>query len=261
MQNLSFIKPLFLKDLVRVGNANDGGYVINKRCIDQTKHLVGLGVNTDWSFEEDFYKRKKDIDVACFDFSVSAGKFLKNAVRSFYKPTESWFWLSTMFKFRKFFKGNRKFYKKGITDYSNEWFIQFNEVFKTAGITQAPENSVFLKIDIEQAEYRIMNQVLTYASQINGMVIEFHDIDLLWNKFEAIMSALSQDFVVTHVHGNNAGEPFPDADIPRSLEITIVKRDLISDSERAVNGKIQYPIRGLDAPNLPARPDFILNFE
>jgi hypothetical protein len=102
--------------------------------------------------------------------------------------------------------------------------------------------------------------VLTFGSQINGIVIEFHDVDLLWPKFQGIMTDLSRQFVVTHIHGNNAGELFPNANIPRSLEITLLKKDLISEPERQSKEEVTYPIKGLDAPNMPGRPDFVLNF-
>ncbi len=260
MKSISFVKPVFLDDLVRVGNIYDGGYVINQRCIDRTEHLVGLGVNTDWSFESDFFQRRNTILVSCFDYSVSARKFFKNAVRSFYNPVESFFWLKAMIRFKMFFRANRKFYKKGITDYNNEYFIQLKDIFKMPGLDKAGEDTIFLKIDIEQSEFRIMKDVMSNSKAINGMVIEFHDLDILFDNFKNIINQLSLEFVVTHVHGNNCGETFTPDSIPRALEITLVKRHLIKDSELSANREVHYPIPGLDAPNEPTRADYVLNF-
>ncbi|CAN5348003.1 hypothetical protein BH10BAC4_BH10BAC4_12730 [soil metagenome] len=260
MKTISFLKPVFLDDLIRVGNANDGGYIINQRNIDKTRYLIGLGVNADWSFEADFFERKNSIYVYCFDFSVSAKNFFKRAVQSFYNPAESFFWLKSSLKFRNFFQGNKTFYKKGISDYVNDYFIKFNDIFNMTGIGTPQENEIFLKIDIEQSEFRIMDQVMQNSKYINGIVVEFHDIDILWDNFRNIITELSAEFAITHVHGNNCGETFTELNIPRALEISFVKRNLISEFEMTVEHNVSYPITGLDAPNLPARNDYGLDF-
>ena len=49
-------------DLVRIGRDNDGGYLVSKSDIEKSDCLIGLGINDDWSFEEDFLSQKKVIN-------------------------------------------------------------------------------------------------------------------------------------------------------------------------------------------------------
>src|ERR1700730_11454260 len=74
--SLKSFKPKFLKDLIRVGGAFDGGYVVNERSIHASQYLMSFGVNDDWSFEAQFLNRKPDVKVLCFDHSVSKRVFL-----------------------------------------------------------------------------------------------------------------------------------------------------------------------------------------
>jgi hypothetical protein len=69
--SLRAFKPKFLDDLIRVGRAFDGGYLVNERAIRVSRYLLSFGVNYDWSFEADFRKRKSDAQILCFDHSVS----------------------------------------------------------------------------------------------------------------------------------------------------------------------------------------------
>ena len=52
LPNLFSIKQA--TDLIRIGRDYDGGYLVSKSDIEKTDVLIGLGINDDWSFEEDF---------------------------------------------------------------------------------------------------------------------------------------------------------------------------------------------------------------
>jgi hypothetical protein len=64
-----------LDDLVRIGHALDGGYLVNERAVRQSRYLLSFGLCEDWSFEADFLNRKPDIKILCFDNSVSKNVF------------------------------------------------------------------------------------------------------------------------------------------------------------------------------------------
>ena len=57
LPNLFSIKQA--TDLIRIGRDYDGGYLVSKSDIEKTDVLIGLGINDDWSFEEDFLSQKK----------------------------------------------------------------------------------------------------------------------------------------------------------------------------------------------------------
>ena len=51
------LKPKFKFDLIRVGRNNDGGYLLGLNTLKNTKILISLGINDDWSFERHFYEK------------------------------------------------------------------------------------------------------------------------------------------------------------------------------------------------------------
>ena len=55
----NFFCPLEETELSRVGKENDGGYLIPKKSINQTKILYSFGLSDDWSFESEFYNKIK----------------------------------------------------------------------------------------------------------------------------------------------------------------------------------------------------------
>ncbi len=57
----SWLNPLKFEDLVRLGNTNDGGYVVRKQDINDAGNLISLGISFDWSFEKEFKKQNKKL--------------------------------------------------------------------------------------------------------------------------------------------------------------------------------------------------------
>ena len=53
-------------DLVRIGRDHDGGYLVSASDIENSQLLISLGVNDDWSFEEQF-KKRRDIPTLAYD--------------------------------------------------------------------------------------------------------------------------------------------------------------------------------------------------
>ena len=58
-----------------------------------------------------------------------------------------------------------------------------------------------MKIDIEGSEYRLLKDIVKNKNVINGLIIEFHELDLHLDKVSNFVKEL--DFKVTHVHANN----------------------------------------------------------
>ena len=50
-----YLKPDHEYDLIRLGQDNDGGYLVEKESIAKSESLITLGLGYDWSFEKDYY--------------------------------------------------------------------------------------------------------------------------------------------------------------------------------------------------------------
>lgn len=279
--SLASLKPKFLPDLVRVGASRDGGYVVNDRAVKRAKFLLSFGINDEWSFEEDFLKLNPSAQVFCFDHSISATIFrnkLVNAINEILSPKfvalllsfNAWsvrqkFWAvshwATVHKaFRKFTKRpNVHFAAKGISNEASQQFVTFEEAFSLLPQANVGPNSVFIKMDIEQSEYRVLSDLANFEEYICSLIVEFHDLDILWSRFVDLTSQLKDRFEITHIHGNNYGGVIPQTGIPRVVEITFLKRDLIPEVQRQPES-VTYPISHLDYPNNPNERDYPLVF-
>ncbi len=284
--SLERLRPHYLSDLIRVGAEGDGGYVVNERAIRLSRYLLSFGVEFDWSFELDFLKRNPDVAMFCFDPSVSKKAFRKrtvNAVNEVLSLKFAAFLCSLNFPkvrrklsdvaewariYRRFsqFLANEKvhFYPTGVSNehVSNEHtgpFITFAEALQLVSNEEIPENSVFVKMDIEVSEFRVLPDLLKYVKCVNALVVEFHDLDILWASFAELTERLKADFEITHVHGNNYGGLILQSGTPKVLEVTFLKRCLISEP-RPASDSLSYPLSLLDSPNNPREKDYPLAF-
>jgi len=279
--SLKGFRPKFLNDLVRLGPGGDGGYVVNERSVFHSRYLMSFGVNDDWSFELAFLKRKPDVKIFCFDPSVSKDIFRKemlNALNEVFsvkivllvlsfnlssvrrKLSELRYWTKIYFAFSRFLAGeNVRFHPIGISNGNPSNFVTFAEAFQLISPEEISENSVFIKMDIEQFEFRVLPDLLKLEQYINGLVIEFHDLDILWERFMEITQKLRVHFEITHIHGNNWGGLIPNSEIPILLEVTFLKKSLIGE-EYLARETVTYPIPQLDCPNNRFARDYPLVF-
>jgi Methyltransferase FkbM domain len=256
---LSYLRPHAVTDLVRRGNAKDGGYVLPFAPLAGLDALVSFGLATDWSLEEDLHRANPALKIHVYDHSVGAKSFrraLKNAIVKFASGRISWGELRSRYRtdwgYRRFFVGTRMHFRERVfnrRDNANDATIE--TVFQRLGEAR----HVFLKMDIEGAEYRVIPQILAHAERIDLLTIEFHDTDPLRAVFEAQVRAILEHFDIVHLHGNNIAGIAADG-LPDCLEITFLsKRFPITGSLRD-----RLPIEGLDYPNNPHAPDLPLRF-
>ena len=119
--------------------------------------------------------------------------------------------------------------------------------------------NVFVKMDIEGAEYDVLPELLRDAPRMSGMVIEFHQCGQRWPEFARAMDTLQHAFAIVHIHGNNLESLIPDSDVPRTMEVTVVNRTLLRGA--LTPSSAAYPISRLDQPNNAIRPDYPLVFD
>lgn len=279
--SLKSLRPTFLNDLTRIGGAFDGGYVVNARSICSSEYLISFGVNDDWSFEAQFVNRNPDLKVFCFDYSVSKRVFLSKIVDSLrqvisirllmlalslnvravrYELGVLKHWLKIYLGFSSFFaRENVRFCAKGIASEKSPHFITVDDAFQMIQRETLPENSVFVKMDIDRSEFRVLPDLLKFKDYINGMVVEFHDLDVLWPDFSDLIDAIREYFEITHIHGNNYGGLILNSGTPKVLEITFLKKSLIREKHLA-RADMAYPIAELDRPNNRFANDYPLVF-
>ena len=105
---------------------------------------------------------------------------------------------------------------------------------------------VFLKIDIEESEYKILKNILDFKNSLNGIVIEFHDI---YNHMDNIKNFINNiDMDLVHIHPNNFKINNPDI-----IEITFEK------NPKVIREEIILP-NVLDSKNNPKNDDINIEF-
>lgn len=239
----SIFKPKKQFKLIRLGKAEDGGYLVGKDSVKNSNFLLSFGISDDWNFEKDFIKSNK-VKFLCFDDHISVKFFLK---RIFYKIfffpfiQEKKSLFKEIFKlidFIKFFDRTRLIIKK----------ISYGSLEQI--LSEINNKNIFLKVDIEGYEYRILDEILKYQDYFSGCVIEFHDVDLHEPRISNFIKNF--DLELVHIHGNNYSQIYMHN--PTVLELTFDKYPLL---ESEVN-VLPNP---LDKPNNPSNKESKLHFK
>ena len=243
----SFFKHKRPSDLVRIGRTHDGGYTISEKDIIETGHLISLGLADDWSFESGF-KLINEVPISVYDRSVSKRFFLKQIIRSIlriYKPDVLKKSIKTYLSYMSFFQNEVKHIEKFV-GLESDGFITLDNVFK-----ETDSNKIFLKIDIEGGEYRLLDSIIENQDRLTGMVMEFHDCDLHLGLIENFLSKFSLSLV--NIHANNNSQINNITGLPVLLELSF--------SSQAIepNEFCSYP-NPLDQTNIPFKDEIILNF-
>ncbi len=257
-----FLKPFFIKteELTRLGSIDDGGYVLPIKDIEYSDVLISMGISDNWDFEKDFSKISK-AKILAYDHSINSkfwiSKFKKDFIKflklKIFKPKK----IYKMFQFVDFlffFKFNPKnqFFLEKIGNNKECLSIQkiiSNHINKN--------EKIFLKIDIEGSEYEILDQIISIQDQIQGIVIEFHDVTKNIHIIENFLNKIKSNLNLVHIHANNYSVKKMNQ-FPEALELTISSINLQTlnfDDSRV------YPIKNLDFPNSKRSPDIKINFE
>jgi hypothetical protein len=254
-----FLKPLHIKltNLIRIGPKTDGGYVIDKRAIDKTKILITCGLNDDWEFEKSFLQKKPNTKIIAFDHTVDQDFWLKR----FKKDILHFLLLKKLrmgkildiFKFinyRVFFTKNKQHYIKKIVSIDrNNKEITIPKILKNY-------KDVFLKVDIEGDEYKILNDIKKNSKKIIFLIIEFHDLQKNLSKIKKFLKGL--DLKIIHLHANNYGG-VDKHNNPKVIELSLINTKKIKIKN--IFSKRKYPIINLDYKNFKRRNDIKIKFD
>ena len=206
----------------RLGRRHDGGYVIVSD-LQPGQPVYSLGISDDVSFDLDLAKRGHDIYM--YDHTIDR---LPVAHPRFH------------------------FYKRAIDTGAGS----LQAILAENG--HSDRDDVFLKMDIEHAEYDVIPatppEVLRQFRQI---VLELHWItdvaqDRLYPSIIATLRALRRDHEAVHIHANNYGETryVSDLPLPGCIELTLLRRDAYRFQPTS-----EYFPTPLDMPNNRKTPD------
>jgi hypothetical protein len=217
------------KDLIRLGPENDGGYLIPDD-LDGIEACFSPGVSTVSGFEKDCANR--NIKVFLADASVNS-------------PAET----DNLFDFIPMFIGSM----------NNDNYLTLDRWVNS----KIPDTSkeLLLQMDIERAEYEVFHSLSEETiSRFRIMVIEFHDIDEIFNyPFFKVMSRVFKKILQTHhcvhIHPNNITNKnkLNGIETVQAMEFTFYKKECISKVEHQKS----FPNK-LDSDNSPKQPTVIL---
>jgi hypothetical protein len=243
-----FLQPAGTFDLIRLGRDHDGGYLVDKRDVLASTALISLGINDDWSFEDDFLTFNP-VPLDAYDGSVSprvyARRIAKHALSGNRRELTSSF--KALTGYRRFFSEGRRHHGLMVGFANAPGSTTLHEVFDAK---TSPDDRVFLKVDVEGWEYRFLDDIVKYADRISALAIEFHDFDLHEGRVRDFIAATN--LAVAHVHCNN-WSPVSDVGTPLALEVTL------SSQSPLTAGPVSLP-HVLDQANNATRPEIPITF-
>jgi hypothetical protein len=272
--DLEALRPVDVHDLVRLGRERDGGYVVSRRALEATRVLVGLGVNDEWSFEEAFLAEAPRTRLVLVDGTVGRRRYawhaLERAARASRRLVrghvrrarlawrEARSYAAAWPRLEAFLAPEgRRLVQAMVGLRDGRGTVCWKTLRRELGEPDRGRD-LFVKMDIEGAEYGVLPAVLEDGGRIAGLALEFHRLDLHWGQLLELQGAWEGQFAVVHVHGNNGDTLVSGTAVPKALEVTLVARDLLTPEETGRHFAGPLPRPGLDFPNDPERSELPL---
>ncbi len=262
---LGALRPVVFDDLVRLGNTHDGGYVLPRAILEGSDALVTCGLALEWTFELEYRKLFSQKPIWAFDYTVDPKHYYKRFLTGLKRlpMLRKGAFRDLMRSYARQREFDRLF--NGITGIFRPKRI-FNRIEQVSYDITLPqvfgairgESRLIAKIDIEGSEYRIIDDLLDFKHMVTCILLEFHDTEPFREPFLKALAKLQDAYVLAHLHGNNYVGAASDG-LPEVLELTLVRKDLVSNSS-AAKLRSHLPLPGLDFPNHPDRPDFHFDF-
>ena len=221
----------------RHGSLHDGGYVIPLKALKEADVLMGYGIDNDNSFEDLFSLNYKKPSYG-FDCGITTIKGK-----------------SDLFHFVDECIANDNFLYNHQN--SNKKITTFNTQIENQKLQN---KKVFIKMDIEGAEYDAFSDIIQHSANITGIALEMHFQDLpAMKKAVSLLKDLDQDFLLVHVHGNNyCRQSFNSCNakgaIPNVIELSFINKSLVKNYHLSKNQK--HPT-ALDNPNMQYKADSV----
>lgn len=218
-------------DLVRIGGAGDGGYLV-PNDLNDVHFCMSPGVAETSCFE---FQLASDYDMICClaDFSVD-GPAVQHPLFHFTK---------------KFISSYNDCQNMRLTDWVH------------ASEDRHGKGDLLLQMDVEGAEYSVLQEVSEKTlAKFRIIIIEFHYVDRIFDRNEfalikQVFDKLLKQFYIVHIHPNNSGHTSArnGIDVPTVLEFTFLRRDRVVDRL-----PLSFEPHILDQPNTERKPDLVL---
>ena len=236
-------KPVPSDGLTLVGPREDGGYVTTEAAIPPVDVLVSMGLGDDWRFEVDFQKRS-GAQVVVYDHTVGWTSWPLYLAKSIYR--RHWRNLVKPLGYARFLMRRHVRHVRSAVGDGTGGTVSLAQI-----VEGLPEDAtLYLKMDIEGAEYPVLRDLVALRHRFTGAVMELHDIAEHRAEIGAFLAAMD-DFAIVAAHPNNYYPVDADGD-PRLLEISLTRRDLVNENPAAQPIKMPRTIA--------ANPDIELHF-
>lgn len=229
---INYFKPTATNHkLIRIGEKNDGGYLIPD-ILKEIKYCFSAGVGHTNEFETDLNKYK----IKSFLADYSIDKSIRN-----------------LHEF--------DFLKKFITSFDDEISKNINSwIFEK--ISKKELDKTILKLDVEGSEYEILSSLdERILQELKIIIIEFHGLEMIGDEntnkiLISILRKISKYFYVVHIHPNNCcGTHYISKfKVPSVLEVTYINK---KNADRK-DGLCTIPNQ-LDSKNVQKKDDIILS--
>jgi len=258
--DLKIFHPYKVDGLKRIGNKNDGGYIVHLPSLQQVDCLLNYGVGYNVAFEKEFHKLT-NAPVYAFDPTMKKLKYFVAGI----KQGEYFITAKQVVKLMLWLAQENSLEKHGIHFIEEGLSDKNTEDFKTLDYHLLKYNlrdkNIFLKIDIEGAEYDIIRHESFYNNLKNVMqlIFEFHFLDKRLPEISDLISKLEPTHSLVHIHGNNNGGTFSynGKNVPDIVEAVFLHNSFLPVKKLS---SADYPVEGLDYPCNWRRKDIPLNF-
>ena len=221
--------------LKRVGKDNDGGYLICDLPGSYDLFISG-GISNDISFESHFCSLFPETQCFAFDGTIDQLPVPDSRI-TFVKKN--------LGKFETLQMTTLRSYMEGYSD-------------------------IFLKMDIEGHEFRVLPEIFDKFKTIKQLVVEIHtpgDMaanpwyftgldDINHDTMFSLFASINKTHTLIHFHANNGclTHAYQGVALPNVFECTFVRNEYVTTK---VKNTDPFP-RALDMPNLPWKPDYIV---
>jgi hypothetical protein len=211
-EDLLWMCPIDVPDLVRLGGKMDGGYLVPQSVVNCSQGLLSFGLGDDFTFDQDWHKLKPQDPIHMYDASV---KYETLSIRVNTSVRNN---IDIKSEYQQFFQGKVCHWQEYISTGN------FVEALDRMGVDQ-----VFIKMDIEGGEYPLIDLFVEHHQRITGIAMEWHDCAHRNPKWQDAVKRLNSDYDIVHVHGNNHVTPDSEG-IFGCMELTHIRRDLLAGS-------------------------------